>query len=100
MKSLGRVRDAQAIASDVTSSHESVRRCSLGLSVVLFLEFPEFMPAGVLLGFGGVRIFVALEPKAEPIDARALRSETLPWIRKRMSAVPNYKVFNWFVQIP
>ncbi len=33
---------------------------------------PEVVPASVLLGFGGVRVLLALEPEEEPVDRTLL----------------------------
>src|SRR6266849_3368787 len=42
------------------------------LGIVLLLELAKFSPAGVLLGLGGIGIFFALEPEAEPIQVSRL----------------------------
>ncbi len=59
------------------------------LAVVFLLQLAQFAPAGVLLGLGGVGVFFAFEPKAEPIYGAALRSKSLNRILQLMCAVFN-----------
>src|SRR6266852_3455723 len=44
---------------------------------VLLLLLSQITPTGVLLGFGGIRIFIALKPKPEPIDIALLRCHSV-----------------------
>ena len=32
------------------------------------LQLPKFTPAFVLLGLGGIRIFIVLQPKSKPVE--------------------------------
>ena len=59
----------------VLRGQESVRLLS---SVICVLQLAEFAPALVLHGFGRVRIFLAFEPKAEPVHVALLREHAIP----------------------
>src|SRR5438552_1773321 len=48
--------------------------------IVLILYLAKLAPAGVLLGFGGVRILVVLQPEAEPVHRSALRGHAHGWV--------------------
>src|SRR5260370_40640750 len=55
-----------------------------GLLLILLLQFPQFAPAGVLLGFGGIGVFFTLEPETEPVHISLLRYYSVPWLLEDM----------------
>ena len=58
-----------------------------------FLLVAHMSPACVLVGFGRIGIFLAFEPKCEPIYITLLRYHTLPRFLKHMFSVLHHHHF-------
>src|SRR5258708_2565814 len=65
---------------------------------VLALQLPQLAPAGVLFGFGGIGVFVALEPKPEPVHIALLGGHSLARFHKCMSPIREVEEFDGLIE--
>jgi hypothetical protein len=51
---------------------------ALSAGLIFLLKLAQFVPALILFGFVGIRILLALKPKAKPIHIALLRNHAIP----------------------
>jgi hypothetical protein len=68
-----RVRELRATGMCIGGAVREQESVWLLSGVICLLQLAQLAPAGVLLGFSWVRVFVVVQPKIKPVDGRLLR---------------------------